>query len=38
MNNSVEALEYLQTKISEIIDHNDVEQTKEVLISFISNG
>ncbi|XP_012278648.1 muskelin isoform X2 [Orussus abietinus] len=27
--NSVEALEYLQTKISEIIDHNDVEQTKE---------
>ncbi|CAD1479858.1 unnamed protein product, partial [Heterotrigona itama] len=29
LNNSVEALEYLQTKVSEIIDHNDVEQTKE---------
>lgn len=29
LKNSVEALEYLQTKVSEIIDHNDVEQTKE---------
>lgn len=34
MNNSVEALEYLQTKVSEIIDHNDVEQTKEVVAFF----
>lgn len=29
LNNSVEALEYLQTEVSEIIDHNDAEQTKE---------
>ncbi|KAI4496372.1 hypothetical protein M0804_000182 [Polistes exclamans] len=29
LNNSVEALEYLQTKVSEIIDHNDKEQEKE---------
>ncbi|XP_017793080.1 PREDICTED: muskelin [Habropoda laboriosa] len=28
-NNSVVALEYLQTKVSEIIDHNDVGQTRE---------
>lgn len=34
LNNSVEALEYLQTKVSEIIDHNDVEQTKEVLNNY----
>ena len=30
MNNSIEALEYLQTKVSEIIDHNDTDQTNEV--------
>lgn len=30
LSNSIEALEYLQTKVSEIIDHNDVQQTKEV--------
>ncbi|KAK2582051.1 hypothetical protein KPH14_002756 [Odynerus spinipes] len=29
LNNSIEALEYLQTKVSEIIDHDDIEQTKE---------
>ncbi|KAF3425856.1 hypothetical protein E2986_01738 [Frieseomelitta varia] len=29
LNNSIDALEYLQTKVSEIIDHNDMEQTKE---------
>ncbi|XP_078047275.1 muskelin 1 [Augochlora pura] len=29
MSSSVEALEYLQTQVSEIIDHNDMEQTKE---------
>ncbi|XP_001607967.2 muskelin [Nasonia vitripennis] len=29
MHNSIEALQYLQTEISEIIDHNDLEQTKE---------
>ncbi|XP_046813351.1 muskelin isoform X2 [Vespa crabro] len=29
LNNSIEALEYLQTKVSEIIDHDDTEQTKE---------
>ncbi|XP_034941544.1 muskelin [Chelonus insularis] len=28
LNNSIEALEYLQKDISEIIDHNDVKQTK----------
>lgn len=32
--NSFEALEYLQTKVFEIIDHNDEEQTKEVIKSF----
>lgn len=30
LSNSIEALEYLQTKIFEIIDHNDSQQTKEV--------
>lgn len=35
LNNSVEALEYLQTKVSEIIDHNDMEQTKEVVTFFL---
>ena len=30
MNNSFEALEYLQTKVSEIIDHSDDQQIKEV--------
>lgn len=35
LENSVEALEYLQTKIAEIIDHNDEEQTKEVIIFLI---
>ncbi|XP_015597500.1 muskelin isoform X2 [Cephus cinctus] len=29
LRNSIEALEYLQTQISEIIDHSDEEQTKE---------
>lgn len=32
LSNSIEALEYLQTKVSEIIDHNDAQQTKEVFI------
>ncbi|XP_026673442.1 muskelin isoform X4 [Ceratina calcarata] len=35
LNNSVEALEYLQTKVSEIIDHTDVEQTKEERVAYI---
>lgn len=30
MKNSIEALEYLQTQVYEIIDHADPEQTKEV--------
>lgn len=30
--NSIEALEYLQTKVYEIIDHSDPEQTKEVRV------
>lgn len=30
LSNSIEALEYLQTKIFEIIDHNDTQQTREV--------
>lgn len=30
LSNSIEALEYLQTKIFEIIDHNDSQQTEEV--------
>ncbi|XP_050461630.1 muskelin isoform X2 [Cataglyphis hispanica] len=29
LSNSIEALEYLQTKIFEIIDHNDTQQTRE---------
>lgn len=32
LSNSIEALEYLQTKIFEIIDHSDTQQTREVLI------
>lgn len=32
MTNSLEALEYLQTQVSEIINHEDVEQAKEVRI------
>lgn len=34
MNNSIDALEYLQTHVSEIIDHEDHEQTKDVQIEF----
>lgn len=30
LSNSIEALEYLQTKIFEIIDHDDTQQTREV--------
>lgn len=30
MKDTIEALEYLQTKVSEIIDHNDEDQSKEV--------
>lgn len=30
LSNSIEALEYLQTRVFEIIDHDDVQQTKEV--------
>lgn len=37
MKNSIEALEYLQTQVSEIIDHQDVEQTKEVSIKCQAN-
>ncbi|XP_014471613.1 PREDICTED: muskelin [Dinoponera quadriceps] len=29
LSNSIEALEYLQTRVSEIIDHSDTQQTKE---------
>lgn len=31
LSNSMEALEYLQTRVFEIIDHSDAQQTKEVL-------
>lgn len=32
MRNSIEALQYLQTNVSEIINHDDEEQRKEVRI------
>ena len=36
MKNSIEALKYLQTDISEIIDHTDEVQTKEVSTKFLT--
>lgn len=33
----IEALEYLQTEVSEIIDHADEDQAKEVYIYFLIN-